>query len=66
MHSYAYKNKIGPKKLSGISAISLEATEIGQPLYVKYGFVKMDTEMELPLSKRHFSCYNSIESKYIK
>jgi len=57
---------VADAKRRGISAISLEATEMGQPLYVKYGFVKMDTEMELPLSKPHFSCYNSIEPKYIK
>lgn len=35
-------------KSKGITAISLEATDIGQPLYEKYGFVKMDHEMELP------------------
>jgi len=32
----------------GISSISLEATSIGRPLYEKYGFVKMNDEMELP------------------
>jgi len=32
----------------GISAISLEATEMGKPLYEKYGFVKIRDEMELP------------------
>ena len=31
----------------GITAISLEATNMGRPLYEKYGFVKMDDEMEL-------------------
>jgi len=31
----------------GVSQIALEATEMGQPLYEKYGFVKMEDEMEL-------------------
>lgn len=31
----------------GISQIALEATEMGRPLYEKYGFVKMEDEMEL-------------------
>lgn len=35
-------------KKKGIFAISLEATELGRPLYEKYGFIKMKTEMELP------------------
>ena len=35
-------------KCNGISAISLEATDMGLPLYEKYGFVKMNNEMELP------------------
>lgn len=35
-------------KSRGISAISLEATDMGKPLYEKFGFVKMNDEMELP------------------
>ena len=31
----------------GVSQIALEATEMGQPLYQKYGFVKTEVEMEL-------------------
>lgn len=31
----------------GIENISLEATRMGRPLYEKYGFVKMEDEMEL-------------------
>ena len=34
-------------KARGITAISLEATDMGRPLYEKYGFVKMNDEMEL-------------------
>ena len=33
-------------KSMGISAISLEATVMGLPLYEKYGFTKMKNEME--------------------
>lgn len=35
-------------KYKGITSISLEATAMGRPLYEKYGFVKMNDEMELP------------------
>lgn len=31
----------------GVKHISLEATDMGRPLYEHYGFVKMDHEMEL-------------------
>lgn len=34
-------------KRRGIDAISLEATDMGRPLYEKYGFVRMNNEMEL-------------------
>ncbi len=34
-------------KRRGIIAISLEATDMGKPLYKKYGFVEMNDEMEL-------------------
>ena len=32
----------------GITAISLEATDMGRPLYEKFGFIGMEHEMELP------------------
>lgn len=35
-------------KSRGVNAISLEATDMGRPLYEKYGFIKMNDEMELP------------------
>jgi len=35
-------------KSRGITAISLEATAMGRPLYEKYGFIEMENEMELP------------------
>lgn len=34
-------------KEQGVSSIALEATEMGRPLYAKYGFIKMEDEMEL-------------------
>lgn len=39
---------VSAAKEKGISSISLEATAMGRPLYVKYGFIKMNDEMELP------------------
>ena len=35
-------------KERGVTVISLEATDMGKPLYEKFGFVKMNDEMELP------------------
>lgn len=32
----------------GVAAVSLEATDMGRPLYEAYGFVPMEHEMELP------------------
>jgi len=40
---------IAEAKRKGITSISLEATDMGRPLYEKYGFVKMHDEMELPI-----------------
>lgn len=34
-------------KEKGVSQIALETTDMGRPLYEKYGFVKMEEEMEL-------------------
>lgn len=31
----------------GVSQIALEATDMGRPLYEKYGFVKVEDEMEM-------------------
>ena len=36
-------------KKQGVSQIALEATDMGRPLYEKYGFVKMEDEMELKI-----------------
>lgn len=34
-------------KKQGVFQIALEATDMGRPLYERYGFVKMEDEMEL-------------------
>ena len=34
-------------RAKGVCSITLEATDMGRPLYDKYGFVKMNDEMEL-------------------
>lgn len=39
---------VADAKEKGITAISLEATDMGRALYEKYGFVKINHEMELP------------------
>ncbi len=39
---------VAEAKEKGIKAISLEATDMGRSLYEKFGFVKMNNEMELP------------------
>ncbi len=38
---------VAEAKKRGITAISLEATDMGKPLYERYGFIKMNDEMEL-------------------
>ena len=38
---------VSDAKQQGVSQIALEATNMGRPLYAKYGFVKMNDEMEL-------------------
>lgn len=39
---------VSQAKDRGITHITLEATQMGRPLYEKYGFVGMKDEMELP------------------
>lgn len=39
---------VADAKEKGVKAISLEATDMGRALYKKFGFVKMNDEMELP------------------
>lgn len=34
-------------KEQGVSQIALEATDMGRPLYERYGFEKMEDEMEM-------------------
>ena len=41
-------HNLSDTKSKGITSISLETTAMGRPLYEKYGFVKMNDEMELP------------------
>ena len=39
---------VADARQKGVTAISLEATNMGRPLYEKFGFVDMHNEMELP------------------
>ena len=39
---------VADAKEKEITAISLEATKMERPLYEKFGFIKMNDEMELP------------------
>ncbi len=39
---------VNDAKNKGITDISLETTDMGRPLYEKYGFIKMNNEMTLP------------------
>ncbi|MCI8950653.1 MAG: GNAT family N-acetyltransferase [Lachnospiraceae bacterium] len=45
---HTLKLLIEEAKNKGVTHISLEATEMGRPLYERYGFVSMKDEMELP------------------
>ena len=38
---------VNDARKQGVSQIMLEATDMGRPLYEKYGFIKMEDEMEL-------------------
>lgn len=38
---------VAEARMRGITSISLEATNMGRPLYEKYGFISMKDEMEL-------------------
>ncbi len=39
---------VADARARGVTAIGLEATRMGRPLYLKYGFVPAGSEMELP------------------
>ena len=39
---------VNEAKVSGITDISLEATKMGMPLYLRYGFLQTMNEMKLP------------------
>lgn len=40
---------VGDAKARGVTVIGLEATRMGRALYLKYGFVQAESEMELPV-----------------
>lgn len=46
--SQTLKLLVSAARERGITRISLEATEMGRPLYLKHGFVPMPNELELP------------------
>lgn len=58
--SYTLDLLVKAAKEKGISSIALEATDMGRPLYQKYGFVKMEDEMELGIQKRK-TCYKDAD-----
>lgn len=45
---HTLKLLVDAAKEKGIWAVSLEATDMGRPLYEKFGFIRMEHEMELP------------------
>ena len=47
----------------GIMQISLEATEMGRPLYDKYGFVDMKNEMELLYSNNKSKTFTVLDEE---
>ena len=50
---------VADAKEKGITAISLEAAKMGRPLYEKFGFIKMNDEMELPGNGGHYGIHKS-------
>ena len=54
---------VAEAKERGVRAISLEATDMGKPLYEKYGFVKMKDEMELPSGELGYVRFNRFSIK---
>ena len=43
---------VADAKARGVEHITLEATDMGRPLYEKYGFVQMQSEMQLDRGKQ--------------